>query len=76
MYIYTIVATHSDTPGAVPVIGVGSTFARAETMLNDRLARKGEWIYLHLPEADASVIRSTPQGNIRFAMEHFNVERL
>lgn len=74
MRVYTIVATYIDDLHANPVLGIGSTFAKAVEVVNVRLNRRGTWNDLRLPDGDASVIRSTPQGNIRFNMEYNEVQ--
>lgn len=73
MQVHIIVATFLAQPGAAPVIGAGTSFSKALDHINVRLARKGSWINLNLPEGDSSVIRSTGLGQIRFDMERVDV---
>lgn len=71
--IHTIVATYIEHPDAGPVVAVGGDFYNAMLRVNERLARRGMWNHLDLPEGDASVIRSTPQGNVKFTMEKHTI---
>jgi len=67
--------------GVQVLVGVGKSFDDAVQRINTKLARatgkhlgnEHHWIYLPLPEGDASVIRSTPLGAVQFCMEHHDL---
>lgn len=74
MHVYVIVGTFFDQLAASPVVGAATSFYRAQEIVNQRLSRLSpHFEHLNLPDHDASVIRSTVLGNIKFNMERFEV---
>lgn len=78
MQAISITASFQPPQKAVQVVvAVALNHEEAVRRLNTKLARAtgsylgndSHWIYLSLPEGDASVIRSTPLGAVQFCME-------
>jgi hypothetical protein len=75
--VHSITASNINSRlGVAPVVALGCTFEEAVQRINQRLSNLDQtnWMYLELPQGDASVIRSTPIGSIMFTMEQHRLE--